>query len=92
MHIFLGHLVFTVTEQDVCALCAPYGVVDRIHLITDRETGRPRGLGCVEMADDTAAPAAMAALHGQALAGQAANVTEARPRAERRPSGGGRHW
>jgi RNA recognition motif-containing protein len=92
VQIFLGNLAFTVTEQDVRELFAPYGVVDRINLITDRETGRPRGFGFVEMADDTAAQAAMAALHGQELAGRALNVTEARPRAERRPSGGGRRW
>ena len=92
VHIFLGNLAFTVTEQDVRALFAPYGVVDRINFMTDRETGRPRGLGCVEMADDTAAQAAITALHGQALAGRAFHVTEARPRAERRPSGGGRRW
>ena len=60
------------------ALFAPYSVVDRITLMSDRETGRPRGLGFVEMADDTAAQAAMAALHGQALAGRAFHVTEAR--------------
>ena len=78
VHIFLGHLAFTVTEQDVRALCAPYGVVDRINFMTDRETERPRGVGCVEMADDTAAQAAMAASHRQALAGRAFHVTEAR--------------
>jgi RNA recognition motif-containing protein len=55
VHIFLGHLAFTVTEQDVRALFAPYGVVNRINLMTDRGTGRPRGFGFVEMADDTAA-------------------------------------
>jgi RNA recognition motif-containing protein len=86
VHIFLGNFAFTVTEQDVRDLFAPYGVVDRIHLMTDRETGRPRGFGFVEMADDTAAQAAMAALHGQELAGRALNVNAARPRAERRPS------
>ena len=92
VQIFLGNLAFTVTEQDVRELFAPYGEVDRITLITDRETGRPRSFGFVEMADDTAAQAAIAALNGHALAGRALNVNAARPREERRPSGGGRHW
>jgi RNA recognition motif-containing protein len=89
VNIFVGNLAFSVTEQDVRELFAPYGVVDRINLITDRETGRPRGFGFVEMADDTAAQAAIAALHGQELAGRTLNVSEARQREERRPSGGG---
>ena len=92
MQIYLGNLAFTVTEQDVRELFAPYGVVDRINLITDRETGRPRGFGFVEMADDQAAQAAIAALHGQDLAGRALTVNAARPRDERRPFGGGRRW
>ena len=69
-------------------LFAPYGVVDRINLITDRETGRPRGFGFIEMADDTAAQAAIAALNGQDLAGRTLTVNAARPREERRPCGG----
>ena len=89
MNIFVGNLAFTVTEQDVRDLFAPYGVVDSITLITDRETGRLRGFGFVEMADDQAAQAAIAALNGQELAGRALNVNEARQRDERRPSGGG---
>ena len=89
MNIFVGNLAFTVTEQDVRELFAPYGVVDRINLITDRETGRLRGFGFVEMADDRAAQAAIAGLNGKELAGRALNVNEARQREERRPSGGG---
>jgi len=92
VQIFVGNLAFTVTEQDVRDLFAPYGVVDRINLITDRETGRLRGFGFVEMADDQAAQAAIAALNGQELAGRVLNVNAARPRDERRPSGGGRRW
>jgi RNA recognition motif-containing protein len=87
-----------VTEHDLRELFAPYGVVDRINLITDRETGRPRGFGFVEMADDTAAQAAIAGLQGAELAGRPLNVNEARPREERRPPSGprgggeGRRW
>jgi RNA recognition motif-containing protein len=87
--IFVGNLAFTVTEQDVRDLSAPCGVVDRITLMTDRETGRLSGFGFVEMADDQAVQAAMTALHGQELAGRALNVNAARPCDERRPSGGG---
>ena len=89
VNIFVGNLAFTVTEQDVRELFAPYGVVDRINIITDRETGRPRGFGFVEMADDQAAQEAIRALNGKELAGRTLNVSEARQREERRPSGGG---
>jgi len=97
--IFVGNIAFSVTEQDLRALFTPYGVVDRINLITDRETGRPRGFGFVEMADDQAAQAAIAGLNGTEMAGRALNVNEARQREERRPpsggprgGGGGRRW
>jgi RNA recognition motif-containing protein len=92
VQMFLGNLAFTVTEQDVRELFAPYGEVERITLMTDRETGHPRGFGFVEMADDTVAQAAIAALHGYELVGRAFNVNTARPRDERCPSGGGRRW
>ena len=98
VQIFVGNLAFTATEQDVRELFAPYGVVDRINIITDRETGRPRGFGFVEMADDHAAQQAIRALNGKELAGRALNVNEARQREERRPprggprDGGGRRW
>jgi RNA recognition motif. (a.k.a. RRM, RBD, or RNP domain) len=74
----VGHLAFTVTEQDLRELFAPYGVVDRINLLTDRETGRPRGFGFVAMADDKAAQAAIAGLQGTDFAGRTLHVDEAR--------------
>ena len=98
MTIFVGTLAFTITEQDLRELCAPYGVVDRINLITDRETGRPRGFGFVDMADDKAAQAAITGLQGKDVAGRTLNIDEARQREERRPGsglrggGGGRRW
>jgi RNA recognition motif-containing protein len=58
VNISVGHLACTVTAQDLRARFAPYGVVDRSTLLTDRETGRPRGCGCVAMVDDKAAQAA----------------------------------
>ena len=99
MNMFVGNLAFTVTEQDLRELFAPYGVVDRISFITGRrETGRPRGFGFVEMADDKAAQAAIAGLQGKDFAGRILNVNEARQREERRQGsgprggGGGRRW
>jgi len=64
VNIFVENMAFSVTEQDLRELFAPYGVVERINLIIDRETGRPRGFGFVEMADDKAAQAAMGGLNG----------------------------
>jgi RNA recognition motif-containing protein len=89
VNIFVGNMAFSITEQDLRGLFAPYGVVDRINIITDRETGRPRGFGFVEMADDKAAQAAIAALNGQEVAGRTLNVNEARQREERGPRSGG---
>ena len=65
VNIFVGNMAFSITEHDLRELFAPYGVVDRINIITDRETGRPRGFGFVEMADDRAAQAAITALNGR---------------------------
>ena len=62
MHIFVGNLEFSATEQDIRQLFERYGVVDTIRIMTDRETGRPRGFGFVEMSDDTAARAAITAV------------------------------
>ena len=83
MHIFVGNLEFSATEQDIRQLFERYGVVDTVRIITDRETGRPRGFGFVEMSDDTAARAAIAGLQGAALGGRTLNVNEAKPREER---------
>jgi len=80
MPIFVGNLAFTITEQDLRQLFEPYGVVDRINIITDHETGRQRGFGFVEMPDRTAARAAIAGLQGTELAGRVLNVDEAKPR------------
>lgn len=87
MPIFVGNLAFTTTEQDLRQLFEPYGVVDRINIITDRETGRPRGFGFVEMPDRTAARAAIAGLQGTELAGRVLNVDEAKLREPRREPG-----
>ncbi len=84
MNIFVGNLSFTATEQDLRQLFEAYGVVDRVNLVTDRDTGRPRGFGFVEMPDNAAATAAIQGLQGQQLAGRALTVNEAKPREPRR--------
>jgi len=84
VNIFVGNLAFTATDHDLRQLFEQYGVVDKVNLITDRETGRPRGFGFVEMPDSRAASAAIAGLQGKELAGRALTVNEAKPREPRR--------
>ena len=84
VNIFVGNLAFPTTEQTLRDLFAPYGTVDTVRIMTDRDTGRSRGFGFVEMPDDTAARAAIAELQGHALDGRAFTVNEARPREDRR--------
>jgi RNA recognition motif-containing protein len=84
VNIFIGNLAFTATEEDLRQLFEPYGAVDTINLITDRDTGRARGFGFVEMPDSRAAQSAMQGLQGKDLAGRALTVNEAKPREPRR--------
>ncbi len=77
--IYVGNLPFTATEDEVRGLFAEHGEIGSISLITDRETGRPRGFGFVEMASE-AADAAIKALDGQDMGGRSLRVNEARPR------------
>jgi RNA recognition motif-containing protein len=84
VNIFVGNLAFTTTEQDLRQLFESYGTVETIRIMTDRETGRSRGCGFVEMPDGHAAHSAIDALNGTTLAGRALTVNEARPRAPRR--------
>jgi cold-inducible RNA-binding protein len=90
MNIFVGNLAFTATEEAVRQLFATYGAVDNVNIITDRETGRPRGFGFVEMPDSKAAKAAIAGLQGTDLGGRTLNINEAKPREPRRESRGPR--
>ena len=83
--IYVGNLPFTATEADIEKLFAQYGEVSSVALPTDRETGRPRGFGFVEMSSPEAAAKAIAALSGKEFGGRALNVNEAKPR----ESGGG---
>lgn len=82
--IYVGNLPFSATETEVEDLFAEYGTVHSVALISDRETGRPRGFGFVEM-DASGADAAIEALDGQSMGGRNLKINEARPRENRPP-------
>jgi cold-inducible RNA-binding protein len=84
VNIFVGNLAFNATEHDLRQLFEQYGAVEKINVITDRETGRSRGFGFVEMADSREARAAIEGLQGTEFAGRALTVNEAKPREPRR--------
>src|SRR5512138_2032385 len=84
-NIFVGNLDFSATESSIRSLFEPYGNVERVNVVTDRDTGRSRGFAFVEMTDSAQADQAIAALNGANLDGRALNVNEARPK----PAGGG---
>jgi len=88
-NIFVGNLSFGTTENSVRSLFETYGSVERVNLITDRDTGQARGFGFVEMSNSTQADHAIAELNGRELDGRALNVNEARPKTERSFGGGG---
>jgi RNA recognition motif-containing protein len=91
--LFVGNLNFQTTDADLKALFEPFGQVGRIHMVTDRETGRARGFAFVEMPNDAEAAKATAALDGKEMGGRVLKINEARPKGERPPranSGGGR--
>ena len=83
MRIFVGNLAFATTEEELGQLFEPYGTVERAQIVTDRETGRSRGFGFVEMPDAAEAQAAIAGLNGTSLGGRPLTVNEARQREER---------
>ena len=79
-NIFVGNLDFGATEESVRSLFQQYGAIERINLVTDRDTGRPRGFAFVEMTDAAEADRAIEALNGTELGGRALNINEARPK------------
>jgi RNA recognition motif-containing protein len=79
MKLYVGNLPFTATEDQIRDLFAGYGTPESVRLITDRETGRAKGFGFVEFANDDEARNAMSALNGQDFGGRALTVNEARP-------------
>jgi RNA recognition motif-containing protein len=88
-NIFVGNLDFNTGEDELRQLFEQYGQVDRVAIMTDRDTGRSRGFGFVEMASSEDGEKAIAALNGSQLGGRTLNVNEARPKAERSGGGGG---
>jgi cold-inducible RNA-binding protein len=103
-NIYVGNLSFGATEDAVRSMFEAYGTVERVNVVTDRETGRARGFGFVEMSNDGEGEKAIAALNGQELDGRALSVNEARPKEDRGGGGqrsggagggggrGGRRW
>ncbi len=88
-NIFVGNLSYRVTPEELQEAFAQYGAVERVNIVTDRDTGQSRGFAFVEMSDRQAAEAAIAQLNGATLNGRAINVNEARPRPEGGRGGGG---
>jgi cold-inducible RNA-binding protein len=85
MNIFVGNLSFQTSQDELHAAFAQFGNVDRVNIVTDRDTGQPRGFAFVEMTDQREAETAISQLNGAELNGRAMNVNEARPK----PAGGG---
>jgi cold-inducible RNA-binding protein len=88
-NIFVGNLSFGATEDAVRSMFEAYGAVERVSIVTDRETGQARGFGFVEMSSNAEADRAIAGLNGKELDGRALNINEARPKNERSGGGGG---
>ena len=89
MKIFVGNLSFGTTEDTVRSLFETHGAVDRVSIMTDRDTGRSRGFGFVEMSDAGQASKAISSLNGKDIDGRALTVNEARPKEDRGSGGGG---
>jgi cold-inducible RNA-binding protein len=84
-NVFVGNMSFETTESGLRSIFEPFGEITRVNLITDRDTGRARGFGFVEMSNDEEAAKAITALNGTQMDGRALNVNEAKPKT----SGGG---
>jgi RNA recognition motif-containing protein len=85
-NIFVGNLSFDTTQADLESAFGEFGAVERVHIVTDRDSGQPRGFAFVEMTERSAAEAAIERLNGAEFRGRTMNVNEARPKTE---SGGG---
>jgi RNA recognition motif-containing protein len=88
--IYVGNLDFRTTEEELRKAFGVYGQVDRVNIVTDKNTGQKRGFAFVEMANDAEGEKAIAVLNGSLMDGRTVSVKEARPKGERTPSGGGR--
>jgi RNA recognition motif-containing protein len=87
--LYVGNLSYNVTSSDLQTMCGAHGNVQSAEVIQDRETGRSKGFGFVQMGSDSEAQSAIAALNGQEQDGRALTVNEAKPRESRPSSGGG---
>src|SRR4051812_20786087 len=87
--LYVGNLSYNATSSDLEQLCSPHGSVQSAEVIQDRDTGRSKGFGFVQMGSDDEAKAAIAALNGQEQDGRALTVNEAKPREDRGGGGGG---
>jgi RNA recognition motif-containing protein len=88
-NLYVGNLPHSTTETDLRTLFQPHGDVEKISMVTDRDTGRSRGFAFVEMVNAGEAEKAIAALNGTELGGRTLTINEARPKADRPHSGGG---
>lgn len=88
-NIFVGNLNFNTSEEQLREMFATYGQVERVSILTDRDTGRSRGFGFVEMTNEAEAEKAIAALNGANLDGRTLNVNEAKPKTDRVAGGRG---
>jgi RNA recognition motif-containing protein len=86
VNIYVSNIAFTATTHDLRQLFESYGAVDKVSIITDRDTGQSRGFGFVEMPDSTAAKAAIQGVQGTELGGRTLTVNEAKPREPRQQS------
>src|SRR5438105_9575089 len=89
-NIFVGNLSYQTTQDDLHAAFAAYGNVERVNIITDRDSGQPRGFAFVEMTEKRDAETAISQLNGAEMNGRALNVNEARPKPAGGNGGGGR--
>ncbi len=89
MKIYVGNLPFNIADAELQSLFEAHGQVSRVDIVTDRETGRPRGFAFVEMPNDTEAQAAIEAIDGTQIGGRSVNANQARPREDRGGGGGG---
>ncbi|MFZ0804678.1 MAG: RNA-binding protein [Candidatus Sulfotelmatobacter sp.] len=88
-NLYVGNLPHSTTEAELRQVFEPHGAVEKVTVVTDRETGRSRGFGFVEMTDASEADKAIAALNGTDLGGRPLTINEAKPKTERPKGGGG---
>ena len=87
--LYVGNLAYSVGDQELEQLFAPHGTVQSAQVILDRDTGRSKGFGFVEMGSDQEAQTAIAAMNGKEIEGRSLTVNEARPKTDRGGGGGG---